>query len=132
MKIRLWLLTIPFLLACGQALALPADHPANPEAAVPAFQPADYFAGTATLAEAEHEHQHEVAPAAEAAGTKEEAAQPEHKKDKGMGMECMKMHGGGKKESGMHDCPMMEKMMPQEGGKAASETKKDEGHESHH
>jgi hypothetical protein len=49
-----------------------------------------------------------------------------------MNMECMKMHGSGKKESGMHDCPMMEKMLPQGGDKAAPEIGKDKGYEPHH
>jgi hypothetical protein len=52
MKSHFWLLTVPFLFVWSESLVLPADHPANPDAAVPAFRPVDYFAGTTTLAEA--------------------------------------------------------------------------------
>ncbi len=50
------------LCACGQALALAAEHPANPDAAVPAFQPADYFVQPPVLAAAAHQHDQGTVP----------------------------------------------------------------------
>jgi len=142
------------LLAWGPAYALPADHPANPEAAVPAFQPADYFASQpGSIKLAADEHQHDAAPAAQESGAKDKAAA----RDEGMGcckcccmggsekggMGCMNKSGDtGMKGSGMMDCDMMKMMnkkgMRQDGDKPATEpaeqpeTKKEEGHESHH
>lgn len=134
------------LLACGQAVALPADHPANPEMAVPAFQPADYFAGqSGNMKLAADEHQHDAAPAAQESGAKDETAAKQHgegegkgcKRGEGMGCCChccckcggekgdmtgMKKSGDAdKKDSGMMDCDMMKMMhkkgMQQDGGK---------------
>jgi hypothetical protein len=149
-------LLVLILFACGQAAALPAGHPANPEAAVPAFRPADYFAGqSGSVKLAADEHRHDAVPAARESGEKDEAAAHDHarsdgkgcKRGEGMGccckcccmggeggMMCMKKSGDAdKKESGMKDCDMM-KMMQQEGERPAAEPeiKKDEGHESHH
>jgi len=125
------------LLAWGQVFALPADHPANPEAVVPAFQPADYFVVHPASQLAADEHQHDAAPAAQEPGAADEAA-GKAGADKG-DMHCMKKSGSAdKKESDMMNCDMMkmmkEKNMQQDDGKAAEEpeTKKDEGHESHH
>lgn len=135
------------LLAGGPVYALPADHPANPEAAAPAFQPADYFAGRSGRVQlAADEHQHAAAPAAQEAGAQDEAAAREHKagecqRGEGMGccckcccmggdgeggMMCMKKSGAAdKKASDMKDCDMMQMMkkkgMQQDGGKAAEE-----------
>lgn len=139
------------LLACGQAVALPADHPANPEAAMPAFRPADYFAGqSGSVKLAAPEHQHDAAPesgAADESAAHETSEDKGCKRDEGMGccckcccmgddgMKCMKKSGdAGKKWSGMHGCDMMKKGMQQDGGKPDGEpaAKKDEGHESHH
>lgn len=137
------------LLACGQAVALPADHPANPEMAVPVFQPADYFAGqSGNVKLAAGEHQHDAAPAAQESGAKDETAAKQHgegegkgcKRGEGMGcchccckcggekgdMTGMKKSGDAdKKDSGMMDCDMMKMMhkkgMQQDGGKPVVE-----------
>jgi hypothetical protein len=129
------------LLACGQAVALPADHPANPEMAVPVFQPADYFAGqSGNVKLAADEHQHDAAPAAQESGAKDEAAAKQHGEGEGKGKGCKRGEGMGcccqccckcggekgdmkgmkksgdadKKGSGMMDCDMM-KMMNKKG-----------------
>lgn len=134
------------LLAWGRVFALPVDHPANPEASVPAFRPADYFVSQPANVElAADEHQHDAAPAAQESGATDEAAEHAHDEGTGKGgsdqddMMCMKKSGNAdKKESGMMDCDMMkmmkEKGMRQDDGKATGEpeTNKDEGHESHH
>lgn len=146
MKIHLGFLTVLALLACGQAAALPADHPANPEAMAPAFRPTDYFAGqSGNVKLAADEHRHDAAPTAQESGAKEDAAAHEHKEGEGKGRKrgegmgccckCCCMDGGGMKmhgDAGMQGCPMMQKGMQQEGGEVVPETKKEEGHESHH
>lgn len=138
------------LFTCGQAFALPADHPANPEMAVPAFQPADYFAGqSGNVKLAADEHQHDAAPAAQESGAKDETAAKQHdegegkgcKRGEGMGCCCqccckcggekgdmkgMKKSGDAdKKGSGMMDCDMMKMMnkkgMQQDGEKPVEE-----------
>lgn len=133
------------LLAWGQAFALPADHPANPEAVVPAFQPADYFVMHPAAQLAADEHQHDVAPAAQESGATDAAAGHAQGEDAGKAgadkddMSCMKQSGNAdKKESDMMDCDMMkmmkEKGMQKDDGKSSGkpENKKDEEHESHH
>jgi len=136
------------LLTCGQAVALSADHPANPEAAVPAFQPADYFVSqSGSVKLAADEHQHDAAPAAHESGVKSEPSAHEEgesngcKRGEGMGCCCkccckcgdekgdmmgMKKSGDAdKKGSGMMDCDMMKMMnkkgMQQDGVKPVEE-----------
>lgn len=148
------------LFVSGQAAALPVGHPADPGAAVPAFQPADYTAGyPGTVRLSADAHQHDAVPAARESGEEggtaaHGGAQGEGCKRRGEGDCCcckcccmgsggddmmhMKKSGhGGGKEPGMMDCDMMkmkQKGMQQEGDMPAAEpgAQQDEGHEAHH
>lgn len=127
------------MLASGQALALSADHPANPFAEVNAFQPADYFTGkNLQLAANEHEHEGD-ASAAHEEGEGKGCQRGEDKGcccckccDKGEGKEgsgCMRKSGGehehGDSKKG---CGMKKGMGESDAGKADGS----DAHEGHH
>ena len=137
----------------GQAHALPTEHPANPDVVVPAFQPADHFAGQAgSVSVAAADHQHDAAPAAQESGSKMQEGSDGKGcmrsdemgccckcccKDSGDGaMMCKKKSGdAGKMGSDMKGCDMMKKGMQQEGGaatEAADPAETEKEHESHH
>jgi|GEM_PF-5916579 len=129
------------MIISGQALALSADHPANPSAEVSTFEPADYFAGS-SMKLAANEHQHDAAaPSTEEADGKG-CKRGEGKGcccckccDKGEGKEgsgCMRKSGGGHDHGdGKKGCGMMKKSMEMSGSDAGK-TGGSDAHEGHH
>lgn len=120
MKSIQWLLLTMTLMLTGQAYALPADHPANPEAAGAVFRPADYFAGK-SLQLAANEHQHEAADAGQASEGKG------CKRGEDKGCCCCKCcdKGEGKEGSGcMRKSGDHDHSHDQEGGKSGCGMKK--------
>lgn len=67
MKTLKHLMLATALLFAGQAFAMNAEHPANPEAAASRYQPTDYFTGK-SMQVAANEHQHETTDAKEPEG----------------------------------------------------------------
>lgn len=137
-----FLITMSFVLVAAFAVpawALPADHPANPEARVPVFQPSDYFsASSQRLAAAEPEsagHDHGAAASGDDAAPAEEEGK--NCKRGGGCCCCCKCCGKDKEEkreprSGdMKGCDMMKKMMDKDKD-AAKPAGKDDEHASHH
>lgn len=142
------------LLLCGCGQALAAEHPANPDAAAPAFQPADYFVQPPVLAAVAQPHdqnQSTVPAPVEGSGIPDAHAlhhsdQPTVDRgatatDRGEGKSCKRSGGccccckccdkGKGDPSGKEGCGMaMKKDKPHPSPVPAVE--KGEEHESHH